>query len=65
MDLALHLSDTTCRSVGIMSPIQMEATARSTWNYCIRALRRTGELCRLAFAYSTFTVKRVFVCECV
>jgi hypothetical protein len=24
VDLTLHLSDTVCRSVGIMSPLQME-----------------------------------------
>lgn len=28
VDLTLHLSDTVCRSVGIMSPLQMELELR-------------------------------------
>lgn len=63
VDLALHLSDTVCRSVGIMSPIQMGAKAGITGNYCTGALRRGGELCRLGLSSSTYTIKRVFVCE--
>lgn len=35
VDLTLHLSDTICRSVGIMSPLQMGTKARITWNYCM------------------------------
>lgn len=46
VDLTLHLSDTICRSVGIMSPVQKGTKARITWNYCIRALRRAVELCK-------------------
>ena len=53
VDLTLHLSDTICRSVAIMSPMQMGTTARITWDYCIRAVRRAVELCRLVFPYST------------
>lgn len=62
VSLTLHLSDTICRSVGIMSPIQMGTKARITWNYCIRALRCAIELCRLVFAYSTCKIKEGYVC---
>lgn len=59
VDLTLHLSDTICRSVGIMSLLQMGTKARIAWNYCIRTLRHAIELCRLVFAYSTCKIKGV------
>lgn len=62
VDLTLHLSDTICRSVGIMSPVQKGTKARITWNYCIRALRHVVELCKLGFAYSTYKIKGVYGC---
>lgn len=49
VDLTFHLSDTICRSVGIMSPLQMGTKARITWHYCIGALRRAVELCALVY----------------
>lgn len=60
VDLTLHLPDTICRSVGIMSPIQMGTKARITWNYCIGAWRSAVELCRLVFAYSTYEIKGMY-----
>lgn len=51
--LTLHLSDTICRSVGIMSPVQMGTKATLAWNGCIRPVRHTVEACRLAFANRT------------
>lgn len=59
VDLTLHLSDTICRSVGIMSPIQMGTKARITWNYCIRASGHAVKLYRLAFAYSAYEINSV------
>lgn len=52
VDLTLHLSDTICRSVGIMSPVQKGTKARITSNYCIRALRCAIELCKLGCLFN-------------
>lgn len=54
VDLTLHLSDTICRSVGIMRPIQMGTKAGITRNYCIRALRLAVKLHRLVLVYSVY-----------
>jgi hypothetical protein len=66
VDLTLHLSDTICKSVGIMSPVQMDKS-QGCQELLYWVLRRALEVWRLAFVDSVCKnkVEHLHVCVCV